>query len=434
MSRTRSLGRLALLAAGGFAFGALQATTAAEGDPPELSLKSSGAEDSAEGRAFAAPAGPGSAEAESASDDEIEAPRELVGDGELRGLLGLDSAAERGGELAAPLVGGGEAVLTLDPEVQGAAERVLERAEPTAGAIVAMTPEGELLAYAGRRHKEPVRERDWELPAQVWAPAASVFKVVTAAALVSEGVEPTRQVCYHGGSRSVESHHLESHPLDNRCDDLTAGVAQSGNAVMANLAHRHLSPLALADYAEAFGFYGAPDTAVDADPGRAHIPEEPLAFARVAAGFWHTEISALGGAVLANVIASGGEKVTPRIVDRVIEPSGAEREVVPPEPSRTLDAGVARAVRDMMVETTVRGTARRAFSAAYGRPFFPGIDVAGKTGTLTRREPSHVGYSWFVGFAPADDPEVAIAVLLGNPPHWHLRGHTAARKVLQAVL
>jgi penicillin-binding protein A len=358
----------------------------------------------------------------------------LIGDGELRGRLALDTMHERDGRLVAALAGGGEAVLTLDPRAQKAAEDMLERAQAPLGAVVAMSIDGRILAYAGRRNKEPQHERDWDLPARVWAPAASVFKIVTGAALVAAGVEPSRRVCYHGGIRSVDPSHLEDHPRDNQCDDLTFGIARSQNAIMGKLAHRYLNVDTLNDYAHRFGFGDAPELAIEADPARAAIPEEPLEFARVAAGFWHTEISTLSGAVLANVVASGGLRVNPRIVDRVIEPSGFEREVVGMAPVRTLDESVARQVGRMLVDTTVTGTARRSFHDNRGRPFFQGIQVAGKTGTLTRREPSHLGYSWFVGFAPADDPQVAIAVLLGNPPEWHLRGHTAARIVLQALL
>ncbi len=92
---------------------------------------------------------------------------------------------------------------------------------------------------------------------------------------------------------------------------------------------------------------------------------------------------------------------------------------------------VAQAVTRMMVGTTRYGTARKAFKDRRGRPFLVDIDVAGKTGTLTRRSPGYLQYSWFVGFAPAKDPEFVVAVLIGTPEKWHLKAHTAARMVLQ---
>src|SRR5690606_22430340 len=105
----------------------------------------------------------------------------------------------------------GKAVLTLDPKLQRAAEDVLARAKAPLGAIVVTGLDGRVLAYAGLRG-ETAPERDLTLPAKVWAPAASIFKIVTSAALLSKGVEPTTKVCYHGGLRSVDPDHLVDNP------------------------------------------------------------------------------------------------------------------------------------------------------------------------------------------------------------------------------
>jgi len=100
----------------------------------------------------------------------------------------------------------------------------------------------------------------------------------------------------------------------------------------------------------------------------------------------------------------------------------------------------------MMVLTTSMGTARRSFRDRKGNPTLP-VEVAGKTGTLFYRgrasDPSlpatlpggeHLGYSWFVGFAPADKPTIAFAILLGNPAPWQLRAHSVARQVVADYL
>ncbi|MBA3503641.1 MAG: penicillin-binding protein, partial [Deltaproteobacteria bacterium] len=58
------------------------------------------------------------------------------------------------------------------------------------------------------------------------------------------------------------------------------------------------------------------------------------------------------------------------------------------------------------------------------------VTVAGKTGTLTRSDPFYMEHSWFVGFAPTDKPQLVVSVLLGNPESWHLRGHEAARRLI----
>jgi cell division protein FtsI/penicillin-binding protein 2 len=111
-----------------------------------------------------------------------------------------------------------------------------------------------------------------------------------------------------------------------------------------------------------------------------------------------------------------------------------------------LEPTVAAEVGRMMRLTTSMGTARRSFHDRRGNPTLP-IEVAGKTGTLFYRgrpsDPSlpaaipggdHLGYSWFVGFAPADKPTIAFAILLGNPAAWQLRAHSVARQVVADYL
>jgi cell division protein FtsI/penicillin-binding protein 2 len=123
-----------------------------------------------------------------------------------------------------------------------------------------------------------------------------------------------------------------------------------------------------------------------------------------------------------------------RIVERVVDGDGAVL-AVEPEPSRRVLRGeVARAVSRMMVGTTEYGTAHLGFHDRSNRPLLPGITVAGKTGSLNRpaTEGPFLAYSWFVGFAPAERPEVAVAVLLGNSTAWHKKAHQVARQLLTA--
>jgi peptidoglycan glycosyltransferase len=360
-----------------------------------------------------------------------------VGDASLHGKLDLRRATLEDGHYVVPLDGGRRAVLTLDPAVQKAAETALARAKVPQGAIVVMAVDGRVLALAGHRDGDrgalPRFGHHLDMANSAWAPAASIFKIVTAAALVAAGLGPETRVCYHGGLRSVDPSHLtDDRARDTTCGNLTEGISKSQNAIIAKLAHRHLEPGALRTMARAFGFDDALSFALDVEHGRTQIPGGALDFARVAAGFWNTELSPLGGALVANTVASGGMAVTPYIVDSVID---ADRRVtITPVPSRrVLDARVARDVARMMIATIDSGTAFKGFHDLERRRFLPQISVAGKTGTLVRSRPSYLEYSWFVGFAPSDAPTVSISVLLGNPARWHLKAHTAARMVLEAV-
>ncbi len=361
-------------------------------------------------------------------------PAVLIGDDSLRGQLDFDRIKKDGDHFSVPMTDGGLAQLTLDPRLQAAAESVLERAQAPLGAIVVTDVGGRVLAFAGRRNEKPAKQRDFSLPGEVWAPAASIFKIVTSAALLSSGVEPNTKVCYHGGLRSVDPSHLTDNPKrDRTCQSLSFGLAHSQNAIIAKLTNRHLDKKQLQRFANRFGFDRPIACAVAADQNTCTIPSEPLELARTSAGFWNSELSALGGAVLANTVASGGLQVSPRIVASITTKDGTTTPVVGQAPRRVIDEQVARDLTTMMEKAVSKGTGRKGFQTRRGRPYLD-VKVAGKTGSLSRSEPSYLGYSWFVGFAPADEPRYVISVLLGNPMKWHLKAHTAARLVLQQAL
>ena len=115
------------------------------------------------------------------------------------------------------------------------------RWRPTAGS--SPSPAGAPTRAQGRRTaRHPF---DWRLATDVWAPAASVFKLVTASALVAAGVDPSDKVCFHGGLRSVQESNLRDDKRDSRCESLTYGVAHSNNAILGKLAFQKLAPAEL---------------------------------------------------------------------------------------------------------------------------------------------------------------------------------------------
>jgi cell division protein FtsI/penicillin-binding protein 2 len=88
-------------------------------------------------------------------------------------------------------------------------------------------------------------------------------------------------------------------------------------------------------------------------------------------------------------------------------------------------------MREMMVETTVRGTARRAFHPR-GRPLVPGVRVAGKTGSLSGKAPDG-RYEWFIGVAPADKPRIAVAVVVVQGTVWHRTASQVSAEVFRTL-
>jgi cell division protein FtsI/penicillin-binding protein 2 len=190
---------------------------------------------------------------------------------------------------------------------------------------------------------------------------------------------------------------------------------------------RHLSPEQLTRTGHALGFGEQMDFDLPVEPSHLDVPEsDPLEFARTAAGFWHSTLSPLHGAVLAAAIADGGRMVTPYLVDRAHESGGEARASAAPASRQALSPGAAAEVADMMAGVTRTGTARGAFHDRHGRPRLP-FSAAGKTGTLYGKA---VGYSWFVGFAPVEHPTIAFAVALATKPGGRLRAADVARELL----
>ncbi|HVZ34069.1 MAG TPA: penicillin-binding transpeptidase domain-containing protein, partial [Polyangiaceae bacterium] len=102
----------------------------------------------------------------------------------------------------------------------------------------------------------------------------------------------------------------------------------------------------------------------------------------------------------------------------------------PIELRRVMPEANARELGEMMLQTVLNGSASRAFHER-GRAYLGDVRVAGKTGTLARQEQNRF-YTWFVGFAPRDKPEVAVAALIVNTPVWRIKAAQLARDVLRA--
>lgn len=292
-------------------------------------------------------------------------------------------------------------------------ETMLERGKTPYAAVVVMEAHtGRVLAIA----EHSTRGSSKDLALQPMAPAASVFKIVTASALLEDGLSPSSKICYHGGKTRMRPALLENSKRDNRCLTFGDVVPHSANVAIAKLAKQHLSPLALRGQAARWGF-GSDLGFEGLTPSTATIPVEPFAFAESAAGFGDVKISAMHGAVLASIVANGGLLVPPTDV------VGGEH-----KGKRVVSPKTARALKSMLADTVTAGTGRRTFQQR------PRLDVsaAGKTGSLTDYS-TGLDTSWFVGYAPADSPELVVAAVVVNTAIWHIKAPWLAKESLRAA-
>jgi penicillin-binding protein A len=316
--------------------------------------------------------------------------------------------------------------LTVDPQLQDALTRILQSYEVPYGAVVVLEPStGRVLAMAEHSQAQPGLRG---LTTRAVFPAASIFKIVTGSALAEAGVSKDVEECFRGGKRRLTERMLEE-DVSGKCLSLAEAMGKSANVVFAKLALKHLAPEGLRRMAAAFRFNRVIDFAVPTDVSLASIPDEEFAFAQAGAGFGNVYLSPLHGALVASVAANGGLWKDPVLIEPKADAASAAALAVDPESQRVLSAEAAAALTDMMEETVTHGTARGVFR----QRGFQVAGAVGKTGTLADRAPFR-DYSWFVGFAPRDNPRVAVAAVVVNDPKWRIRATYVAREAMRLGL
>ncbi|MDI6792065.1 MAG: LysM peptidoglycan-binding domain-containing protein [bacterium] len=337
-----------------------------------------------------------------------------------------------------PLGDGQEAVSTIQPDLQRMAERALTLYNINYGSVVILNPKtGAVLAMAGYKQGNSSYSLDNDscnlansLALKARHPAASIIKVITAsAALENKVARPESTFSCSGKLIDRRDGCLLSDPTHVRHGeiDLSLALAKSCNVTFGKVAAL-LGPASLKEYTRRFGFDEALDFDLSVEPSRATVPGNIKGLARAGAGFGDVMMSPLHGALLAATVANHGRMFRPYLFAEVRDETG--KLLFRQEPQvmmRPVEAATAYQIGRMMEETITEGTARRSFYKQ-GKPILP-VEIAGKTGTLTGGNPNGV-CTWFVGFAPADDPRIAISVLVVN----HSRSGTKSTRIASRVL
>jgi penicillin-binding protein A len=363
---------------------------------------------------------------------------------------------------------GGSVTLTINPKAQKAAYDGLRALGANVqGAVVALEPStGKVLAMISSPTYDPNRLAGHDFPAvkdardalianelsplnnraiETTLPPGSTFKLVTASAALESGkYQPDTMV--PGGS-SLDLPQTDKNLINENggsCGGdkitLTRALQVSCNVAFGSVGLK-LGADALTEQADKFGWgetyfhdlddsltrqaqsrmtdqpgdvIDAPQTALSAI-GQSNVAATPLQMAMVGAG-----------------IANGGTVMKPYLVDEI---RSTDLEVLdktdPDSLSNAVSAATARKLTDMMVAVVDNGTAVNAQ--------IPGVKVAGKTGTA-QSAADRPPYAWFVSFAPADNPTVAVAVLVQDAgvERDAISGNglaaPIARAVMQAVL
>ncbi len=349
--------------------------------------------------------------------------------------LDLNAFRERDGAYWQKTPSGILVQASLEPALQTFFEQEFKKYElPYAAAVVIHLPDGEVRALAGHSSRDP-RLTAGELALTPWAPAASLFKVVTALALLSvPGFDPNETVCFSGGQSGLAARHLEEPaPGDPKavCENLEMALANSSNAVLAKLALRHLDTRRLRDAASACGFNQTLPFEFEVGRSVFRLPDDgadPMALPLAAAGFGHTAMSPFHAAWLSALLAADGVAAPVHVIRRALDPDGREIPVKHPQWEAQPRFPDVSKLRRMLAATVETGTAREGFFR--GETRLVPVPVGGKTGTLARQEPEILTYTWFIGYFPVDGARWAFSVLVVNPEKWRTKAaHVSARLV-----
>lgn len=307
--------------------------------------------------------------------------------------------------------GGDRMNLTLNPALQEHAEDLLAKFKVPWGAIVAIEPAtGKVLALAG--HSEVNKSGGQNVVSQSTFPAASLFKIITAAAAVeTSGITADTNIHYRGGTYTLNKHNYLPNAKSDRVQmKLSTAMGKSCNPAFARVALNNLSVEILTQYAANFGFSKNLTIDFPVSPSTLSLRHDRYDFARTAAGFGDAYISPVHAASIAAALGNKGLMMRPYIVDSVVDRSGLikVKKGVQVLDQIVLESTAEEVIR-MMETTTTEGTGRKQFRVA--SPQLKKVSIAGKTGTLSGVNPKG-RYYWFVAVAPLENPTLAIASLV----------------------
>lgn len=331
------------------------------------------------------------------------------------------------GKFVTHLDGGYTVVWTVDPGLQNKIGQYIEAHRVPYGIFVAANPRnGRLLAFWGSRF----RHYDGSLLLKASYPAASLFKIITATdALSQHKITPDTRIHFHGCLYCIGPAYWQENRRRDRLQLTVAeALGKSVNTVFAKIALKYLTPGDLRATASRYGFNRSIPTDIPMDDSHAEIPDALDGFAFCSAGFGDVAISPVHAAMIASALSNEGVMMRPHLIERILDMDG--RTVYQDSPEYLFSVAtpaIAKTMLAMMHSTVIKGTGRRAFFRWKFSPSLKHIVIAGKTGTLTGKDPAG-HYVWFIGTAPIESPTIAVAALTIDEGVWTIKGPDIASK------
>ncbi len=261
----------------------------------------------------------------------------------------------------------------------------------------------------------------------------SVFKLFTAAAGIEEGVVNLNSSYNCVGAIQVADNRIRCHNHDGHgTQDLTTGLMNSCNPFFITIGQQ-LGTSKFYKYFEAFGFTNKTniDLPAEAEPVAdvTYHSKENMGISQLSSSaFGQTfQVSAIQMITGVSAIANGGKLMEPYVVAKKLDQSGnTVYETTPQVKRQVISESTSNTVLSMMEKVVSSGTGRNAY--------IPGYRVAGKTGTSEKLTVDGEYIASFVGCAPADDPQIAVLIIIDEPQGAVHGGGAIAAPVAGAVI
>ncbi len=299
---------------------------------------------------------------------------------------------------------------TIDPKIQKYIQGLLKRARTLQSAVVVLNSmDGRVLAMAD--HDSKGNGTNLNLKANY--PAASLFKIVSAAAALEKfGYTPDTVLYFRGRRHTLYKSQLKQ--IKDRWTTKTSlrkAFALSNNSVFGKLGIYVLGQQVLTEYAEKFGFNRPIPFDLPVDVSPIAVPADEFGLAEIASGFnKKTLISPLHATLLASATANKGMMPTPWLVDTI---QGKDGQVLYHADATVLNRPVVgKAAEDLalLMQFAARsGTSRRVFRKLRRKKLFRKFEIGAKTGTINDKL-DRFKYDWITAFAIAPDGKTGIAV------------------------
>lgn len=311
--------------------------------------------------------------------------------------------------------------------------KTLDRGKPQRIAIVAMVPDtGKIVAMAGF----DLSDEDTNPCLLPIYPAASIFKIVTAAAAVqSLNYTPATPLFFNGNKYTLYKRQLKD--VKNKYTykiSFARAFAESVNPVFGKIGKNYLGKERLTQFADAFGFNKEVDFELPFATGNFEVLNDHYHLAELGCGFNHdTTISPIFGAMLTSAIVNNGEIMLPVMVEHVTDTDG---NIVYKYKKQNYMSAITPQTADTMIKlmerTVTKGTARGTFRRVSKDKTLSKLLIGGKTGSLYNKEHT-VKYDWFTGFGKEKQTgkTIVLSVVVGHRKYIGTRASAFAKMTLQ---